>query len=375
MKPTLKWKLKWPGTLKRPAYGALLLLLSVLRCTSPQPPAAIAPAFYHWQTRLQLSTGERSYLDSLGAKRLYVKFFDVDLDPVSRQAVPLAVAEIDTHRLAGLEIVPTVFITNRTFLELPALETRQLAGKIFKKINALMPVGQAALPHPGAARFREVQFDCDWSPQSRDAFFSFLEDFRDCSRQTGPVPLISATIRLHQLSFPEQTGIPPADRGMLMFYNMGDLETWETDNSILNLSRGSDYLQKSKAYPLPLDFALPLFHWGVLFRDGRLFRLVNGLDAGELSDSTRFVPIAPRRYEVARSTYLQGHYLVPGDLIRLEAVEPAALREAGALLARERRRLDGRDTSQVAFFSLDSLSISAFPPTLLKQLVSGFQEE
>ena len=375
MKPTLKWQLKWPGALRQPAYGALILLLPALRCTSPQPPAAINPAFYHWQTRLQLSPGERSYLDSIGAKRLYVKFFDVDLDPGSGQAVPLAVVEIDTHRLAGLEIVPTVFITNRTFLELSTLETRQLAGKVFKKINALMPAGQAALPHPAAARFREVQFDCDWSPQSRDAFFGFLHDFRDSSRQAGPAPLISATIRLHQLRFPEQTGIPPADRGMLMFYNMGDLEAWETDNSILDLSRGSDYLQKSEAYPLPLDFALPLFRWGVLFRDGRLFRLVNGLDAQELSDSTRFVPIAPHRYEVARNTYLRGHYLVPGDLIRLEAVEPPALQEAGALLARERRRLDGRDTAQVAFFSLDSVSISAFAPALLKQVVSGFQKE
>jgi hypothetical protein len=379
MKLTIKWKRQWPNSLRQPWHRAFLLLallLPVLHCTKPHPPSVITPAFYHWQTRLQLSPGERSYLDSLGARNLYVKFFDVDIDPASRQAVPLAVAEIDTQRLAGLEIVPTVFITNRTFLQLTAEEVRQLAGKVFQKITSLMPDGPASLPQPGGGRFREVQFDCDWSPQSRDAFFSFLQHFRDSSRQAGSNPLISATIRLHQLSFPAQTGIPPADRGMLMFYNMGDLEAWETDNSILDLSRSSDYLHRQKApYPLPLDYALPLFRWGILFRDERLFRLVNGLDDADLSDSSRFISIGPRRYKVVKGTYLQGHYLVPGDLIRLEAVKPPVLLEASALLASERRHLDGRDSARIAFFSLDALSQSTFPAAVLRQAVSAFEEK
>ncbi|MBI5916870.1 MAG: hypothetical protein HY842_15965 [Bacteroidetes bacterium] len=337
--------------------GGFALMLSACK----NEPRHVTPAFYHWQTHLQLTENERLYLDSLGVKKLYVKFFDVDWDEASRQPVPLAIVEIDTARLDGLEIVPTVFITNRTFLNLKLEGTEALASRIFQKINALYPA-----PH------REIQFDCDWTEQTRDKFFALLEHFKKqmtTSPLTSHSSRLSATIRLHQLKFFEKTGVPPVDRGMLMCYNMGDLEAWETENSILDLETAKKYLPGGKSnYPLPLDVALPCFRWGVLFRDREMIRLINNLSGADLEDTLRFSNTAANRCEVKKSTYLQGHYLYAGDQIRLEGVSPEALKLAAHLL----NKVCARPEAPVAFSHLDTAPVRLFPKGKMLEVIEQF---
>jgi hypothetical protein len=343
----------------------------------------VSPAFYHWQTHLQLTENERLHLDSLGVKKLYVKFFDVDWDEASSQPVPHAQVEIDTARLAGLEIVPTVFITNRTFLNLKMAEVPGLAERIFDKMEELAkPLTQPLTPkgEPDGEDFRidEIQFDCDWTEQTREKFFALLEHFKMKMRSSSLIPhpsSLSATIRLHQLRFFEKTGVPPVDRGMLMFYNMGDLEAWETENSILDPETASRYLRSPQSsvlspqslYPLPLDVALPLFRWGVLFRDGRLIKLINNLGVEDLMDTERFNKIAPHRYEVKKSTYLQGYYLYEGDRLRLEAVDSEQLEAAAAML-----RFVKSGTATVAFYHLDTTTIKLFSHEKLEKVLDEF---
>ncbi len=347
-------------------------------CKDATPPV-VSPAFYHWQTHLQITENERLYLDSLGVKKLYVKFFDVDWDEASGQPVPHAQVEIDTARLAGLEIVPTVFITNRTFLNLKMEDVPGLAERIFKKMEELgMPLTQPLTPkgEPNGEGFRvdEIQFDCDWTEQTREKFFALINHFRATSEGDSSFIIhhsslkISATIRLHQLKFFEKTGVPPVDRGMLMFYNMGDLESWETQNSILDLETAQKYLIPDSQFPIPLDLALPLFRWGVLFRDGRLIKLINNLGEEDLLDSERFTNIAPNRYEVKKSTYLQGYYLYEGDRLRLEGVDSEQLEAAAAML-----RFVKSDTATVAFYHLDTTMIKMFSHEQLEKVLDEFQ--
>lgn len=176
---------------------------------------------------------------------------------------------------------------------------------------------------------------------------------------------LSATIRLHQLKFFEKTGIPPVDRGMLMFYNMGDLEAWETENSILDPAAGKKYLTPDARYPLPLDFALPLFRWGVLFRDGQLFKLINNLGEKDLQDTLRFTPITSGRFLVKKSTYLQGYYLYEDDLIRLESVKTGQLEAAAALLG----KMFPPAERTVGFYHLDSGLVRGFPAKNLEKVL------
>jgi hypothetical protein len=323
------------------------------------------PAFYHWQTKLQLAPAERNYLDSLGVKKLYAKFFDVDWDEATAQPMPLATIELDTTLLSGIEIVPCIFITNRTLLSLPMQQVDTLAFLIAKKITAL-----AVWPP------KEIQFDCDWTERTREKYFALLESFRriveaDSSLIPNSSFLISATIRLHQFKYLGKTGIPPVDRGMLMCYNMGDLEDWGIENSIIDHSTANAYLHPASSiqYPLELDLALPIFRWGVLFRDGKMIRLLNGLSKLDLNDASRFHRTAPNRYEVVSSTYLNAHYLYKDDQIRLEASSAETVVEVAALL---NNKVALGQVFTVAFYHLDTATVNCFPKEKIKDVLQQF---
>ncbi|MCB0521993.1 MAG: hypothetical protein H6577_00235 [Lewinellaceae bacterium] len=337
-------------------------------CGKPPVERHIVPAFYHWQTGLEITLAERLFLDSMGVEKLYVKFFDVDWDDASRQPVPLAPVEIDTTRLGSLEIVPTVFITNRTLLNVKLEEVPVLARRVFDKIASLAQPLQTS--HP--AILQSFQFDCDWTESTREKFFAFLVHFRAILNAPNPkpktqIPELTATIRLHQLKFFEKTGVPPVDKGMLMFYNMGDLEDWQTENSILDITTAKKYLTPNK-YPLPLDVALPLFHWGVVFREGKLARLINDLSEADLQDTTYFALTAHNRYEIRQSTYMQGQYLYKGDQVRLEGISVKELEQSVALL----NNVCNQQEMEIAFYHLDTGTVKVFPANILQQVLEGF---
>lgn len=332
----------------------LLLLASGCR-PDHDPPGNpfFVPAFYHWQTELSLSGPERKWLQATAAGRLYVKFFDIDLQ--DGQPVPQASLLADPASLPdSMEVVPTIFITNRTMAALSPAAVDTLAVRLWKRVAELAP-GPAG----------EVQIDCDWTGGTRENYFRLLRTLR---QQLPPGMVLSATVRLHQLRYPEETGVPPVDRGMLMYYNMGALDRWEEPNSILNNSVGASYLQDAPPYPLPLDAALPLFRWGVLYRHGRLSSLINNLESRELRDSSRFAAVAPGRYRVRESTYLGGYYLYRGDELRLEGASVAELRQAARLL----RPLLKADTVNLAFYHLDDAVLNSYTHEELRSVLAAF---
>ncbi|GJM36256.1 MAG: hypothetical protein DHS20C18_52570 [Saprospiraceae bacterium] len=330
-------------------------------CTHSETETSIrlSPSFYHWQTELAITPQERAYLDALKIRRIYAKFFDVDWDGQEQEAVPHAQIRIDTMRLEGLEIIPTIFITNRTMLHLPQGEVGVLAHRIN---DLILRLGQQ-LPDWHAS---EVQIDCDWSSRSQGTYFQLLDTLRQLN--VGKDIALSATIRLHQVRYAQETGIPPVDRGMLMFYNMGDLEDWAEPNSILNLKKAQPYLTSS--YTLPLDLALPIFHWGVIFRAGRLIHLSTALDELSLQDTAHFHKIGPGRFKVVKSTYLDGYYLYTDDLIRLEQIDQDSLLAASRML---REQINQSET-RVAFYHLDSTTIKKFPHENLQACLQELAE-
>ncbi len=77
-----------------------------------QHPKQVTRAFYYWKSVFKLSEYEKAALQKYHATRLYIKFFDVDWDASTRQAIPKAVIKFKEN--PPVEFVPTVFITNRT---------------------------------------------------------------------------------------------------------------------------------------------------------------------------------------------------------------------------------------------------------------------
>lgn len=354
------------GSLSIKKYLVKILIVWVFTLnTSCQKERTVQPAFYHWQTNLELSQTEQAYLDSLNVKKIYAKFFDIEWDAAREMPVPLA--EIKIGEKESFEIVPCVFITNRTFQNLSDDKIDWLAERVDEKLRELWQ------QLPGQT-LREVQFDCDWTASTRDRFFQFLKNFKAKNTDNQ----LSATIRLHQLRDHEQTGIPPVDKGMLMFYNTGDLESWQEENSILNLQIAQQYLapvtrpRTSVAdYKLPLDVALPIFAWGVLFRDGRMIRLINNLRPEQLTDTTRFQKLSDNRFEVTKSTYLDGYYLYKDDHIRTEAIDTALLLQATDILKNKLKN----DNLTVAFYHLDATTIKYFPYEVLESVCEKISEE
>lgn len=338
----------------------LLGCLILFFCTCKEDgPRRIEPAFYHWQTKFDLSQEENIYLDSLNVRKLYLKFFDVDWDIQNKEAVPLAAVQFGKDEMAAFEIIPTIFITNRTVLNLAESRLEELSEKILKKIKSLWE----QIPFKEKQKFliQELQFDCDWSANTRAKYFQLLKLLKSKSASilsnlaSGDIQF-SSTIRLHQIKYYKKTGLPPVDKGMLMFYNMGELEDpWES-NSILNVAVGKTYVKKLKNYPLKLDLALPIFAWGVLFRDRKMIKLLNNLKARDLADEDRFSRLDGQHFKVIKSTYLEGHYLYENDVIRLESIENEELEKAALLLD---RRLKKNDLT-VSFYHLDTATIQDF---------------
>jgi len=336
----------------------LTLCLCTISCNQKQVfPKEISPAFYHWKTELSFSESEKTYLRKSNVKKLYLRVFDVDWK--GGQAVPLAQLQSETTLPTDIEIIPTLFVTNRTLLNIADADVPNLSNNIYDKIIEINSENNWQV--------NEVQIDCDWSGQTKSKYFELLHQLQNRLGDIGAV--VSATIRLHQIKFYKQTGVPPVHRGMLMFYNMSDLGNWTTDNSILDLAEAKKYLVNFESYPLDLDVALPIFSWGVLFRDGKMIKLINNLAKAEIADTSRFVKLAPHRFEVKKSTYLQAHYLYEGDQIRLEWIEPEQLEEA-ALMLRDQIR---NASMTVSFYHLDSTCIKQHTYEELEKVLEVFE--
>ncbi len=336
-------------------YTFYFILSTLVACSSGER----GISFYHWKTKLQLTDSEVTYLEQIGSDKLYLRFFDVKWNTKQKAAFPTAVLQWEDKKLPkGTEIIPVVYITNETMgLTKKALDTKLLVENIAFKINSLLKkIDQENYP------VREVQFDCDWTVSTKEQYFEFLKAIQ---QRLEHQPKISATIRLHQVKFFEKTGVPPVDKGVLMFYNMGDLTNKQESNSILNLEVAQNYLGKLEQYPLDLDIALPLFSWGVQFREDEIVQLLYDLNAKELSTKPSFEKISQNNFQVQESTFFKGTYLYKNDQIRLEKVSLEELEEAKIML---KEALGSRSYSYI-LYHLEETIIEGYPVEEIQEIL------
>jgi hypothetical protein len=329
-----------------------LFFLLFLSCTAPPQP--VQPAFFHWKNRLALTRPETELLNDLGCQTLYVKFLDIAKDPDGTIRPYALLAVDDTAGLAGRAIIPCVFITNGVFQDISEEKLDWLAQKTataLANVDEQFPFrifSAGTSNRHRATQPTEIQFDCDWTGSTRAAFFSFLKKIRPL---LPPKTRLSATIRLHQYKFPDRTGVPPADRGLLMFYNTGDIHDPDEPNSIFQPVAAEKYLRGAPPrYPLPLDVALPVFSWTLIYRDGDLWKIVPG--------------VASTQNSKPETQNFKLPYLRPDDLARFESVDTTLLRHAAALITEIHLAKDAR----VAFFHLDTSTARRYPVGYLQSL-------
>ena len=310
----------------------------------------ITPAFYHWKSTFKPTGYELEHIKSLNVNKVYIHFFDVDWDTRTRQAVPKAFVNFRQKPFGS--VVPVVFITNRTLLNLPPAGLAELVTHITQAITRIS--------QKNAIRFGEVQIDCDWSTRTRDRYFKLLTLLANQLHHP-----LSATIRLHQIKYTDQTGIPPVARGMLMLYNVADWKRADTRNSIYDADVANQYLSFVSTYPLPLDVVLPLFRWTVVYRNNRFLTFLNNVDRKKLVESG-FLAAQPdsMRFLATRDTSAFGFSVWRGDLFRAEAVT------AETLMSEKYRLLDLIQNQRVTFalYHLDSTILSSYSRETLQTL-------
>lgn len=309
-------------TMVKNRYIWMPLLMAMFAC---QQPRETHRAFYHWKQRYDPNPEESKALHQLGVSRLYLKCFDVDLQ--AGNPVPVAITDLRAPLPDSTLIIPVVFIMNEVFLG----KDSTVAHDIARRTATLLEQVCRNIP---PASIPEIQLDCDWTRSTRDAYFAFLRAIRKApffqNRQ------LSATIRLHQVKYTSGSGVPPADKGLLMCYNMGDLRKPGDHNSIIDLPTLKSYTGNDRitTYPLPLDFALPLFEWDVFFRKGQYGGLTRNMP---VTDERIFHKSGKYAYAVVKDTTINGVRLHPGDVIRREDSEPAVLRQAAEHLSGQRQ--------------------------------------
>lgn len=327
-------------------------------------------SFYYWRSSWTLDSLERQTLDDNGVKTLYVRYFDIDRLP--DDTIPQPVAPIRSDPNAGpYVIIPVVFIRNRVFEKTPPGALPELVDKVqalVRRINASASVQPRSLPstrgqarsvpfdrvHPGA-----IQFDCDWTERTKDAYFAFLRQYRQASGA-----IVSATIRLHQVKYPDRTGIPPVDHGVLMFYNMGNIDAGG-GSSIYDRSIAHQYTPWLRSYPLPLDLALPIFSWSLQIREGRVIQLLDKMNAASFAGDSNFVRTPPTRFTVRQAGFRHGYYFQAGDVIKPESISPDDLLE----IVSEVNRHSNHRIGDVIFFDLDSQNLRQYDKHLFTEIL------
>lgn len=331
-----------------------LMFMGLLTCEPGNKKEYQTPSisFFYWKSTFRLNKNTEKWMDSIPVKKVYVRFFDVDIDP---QKGPFPVAP-----LSGLPqnlpfiVTPVVFITNETFLNIrKEKDLQDLADKVAEKLGLSAQNLQV----------NDWLIDCDWTRKSREPYFKFLSILKEKAHLKN-ISLM-ATIRLDQYKNYKSTGVPPVKKGLLMSYNMGELSKWETTNSILNKKDAKIYLQNPQPYPIPLILGLPFYQWGVVFRDFKLVRLINGLDQMELTDTVRFKQMGENRYDIQKSTFLNGAYLYQGDKIRLEKIDSSDLLKMVDLLKGWKLK---NENDEIVFFHLDEKIINSPNRTFFKRL-------
>ncbi|MDC8001093.1 hypothetical protein POV26_08595 [Aequorivita todarodis] len=276
-------------------------------------------SFYHWKTTYSISETEKELLKKANSEKLYLRFFDLTYNERENRVLPTATLQMPAKdSTLALQIIPVIYITNEVFEKTTKpSQLKYIAEQTLEKILRLK-----AKHFNKKSIFPEIQIDCDWTVSTKEAYFTFLNELQksDILRQFGKNSVkFSATVRLHQVKFPEKTGVPPVDEATIMFYNVGDLGSMEETNSILNIEKTALYLSRLHEYPLPFSVALPIFSWGVLYRDGQLVGILS--DIGEKQLSENFMVSEGENWLIAtEDAFINGHFVYKGDKLRMEKV-------------------------------------------------------
>jgi len=332
------------------------LILSAI-CSCRHSSNKITRAFYYWHSNFNLKNSDTNYLKSVGINKLYLHFFDVTPDTKTNKLAPLDKIEFTIPPPSSFEYVPVVYITNKSLESPDADSTQILAYHIFHAVEDIASTNNI--------HFKELQIDCDWTETTMKRYFALLTELRSNLKQENKI--LSATIRLHQIKYPKITGVPPVDRGMLMFYNIGKINGKVGYNSIYNPADADKYTSYISSYKLPLDLGLPIYSWAICIRDGKVIELLQKTNASSFADTAYFQSVGNDIFVSRCPFFLHGKYFMKNDTIKVESVNPALCKDA----ATDVNHFLKKENRSVILFEYDSLYLSSYEKQDIENIFSA----
>ena len=368
--------------MKNVLFVLLFVVLSSGSCEKEHETEVIR-SFCYWKTDLSFDKEDDSIIKDMKVRHLYVRFFDVDWNPFSKE--PLPVATIHDIRLneSNPEITPSVFITNEVVLKSDKKQLDSLAIQITKRIqqigNKMNEIKAESIAYKIVypqnynnkkdfkqlnydsvksvelaklkVDFKEILLDCDWSEKSKENYFYLLQKIK----KEIPTSNLTATIRLWQYKYAEKSGIPPVDKGLLMCYNVSKPEDFQTKNSIGTSDELAQYITHNQ-YKLKLDIALPLYSWAVVFRGNKFKGILSDYEQ-LINDTIKLKKSASDKYILQDDILIGQTYLRNGDEIRIEKISDDELDKMISII-KDKIQIDNR--TRVTFFSFDKKYINDY---------------
>jgi hypothetical protein len=331
---------------------ALLVFILFLGCNRRDQ---VTRSFYYWKQDFSISTAEEKVLTDLKINKLFVRFFDVQWIEEEEEAYPVSKINFTDKVKNEMAIVPVIYIENAVLKNTDVNKTDTLADNIVKSVHAILKSQKL--------NANEVQIDCDWTESTRDKYFQVLRSIKNKTRWK-----LGATIRLHQVKYKEKTGVPPIDYGLLMYYNMGQLNTNANTNSIYSAKTASLYKDYIYSYPLDLDVALGLFSWGVHSRNGKGVRLINNWNKELIVDDHHFKVTSANNYICIKDTVVNQSMIYVGDLIKIEETSSEELLNIASELNEEIKN----DSISVIFYHLDDFILKNYETKKLENIYTTF---
>jgi hypothetical protein len=313
-------------------------------------------AFYFWKSTFEISKTEQKILQEHHINTLYVKYFDVMWNAKQNKAVPVAKVRFKDAVPSKIKIVPVVFITNNALLKTQNDSIIKMANHIAALIQSYQPIIKN--------RISEIQIDCDWTLSTKEKYFKLLQALK--SHFSSEVQL-SATIRLHQIKYAATTGIPPVNKGMLMYYNMGNINS-TTSNSIFNETDAAKYAPYIKQYPLALDAALPAFSWLKVFRKQKMHELLNQITFDELLATSQFKKVNENTLKALQTGHYKDYYFLTNDIVISENCEPKLSYAA----AKQLHNYFNQPTFTLALFQLNQNNLSNYDAQDFENIFTSF---
>jgi len=270
----------------------------------------IEPSFYYWQTTLNFDSRDLDFFRSYNINKIYLRYFDVIWNKENKSAVPSNQIIIDKKSLFPKKIIPVIFITLETLQKIEEGDIDKLSDKIIFQIEVISKSNNIL-------DINEIQIDCDWTISTKLKYFKMLNILKENLKSKHII--LSSTIRLHQIKYFKETGIPPVDKGVLMAYNTSSPYEKTDLKSILDVKTAKNYLRNLKEYKLNLDVALPIFSWAIQYdRYNKFIRLINDSNIAEIKNNNDIINTGSNFYSAKNDTFISTYRILKGDIIKVE---------------------------------------------------------